>query len=60
MGETKSKEDRRNKCKREKKIFISSDENQCLLCLLRVNISYQNEISNNSGLVKGLGSLKEM
>lgn len=45
---------------REKKIFILSDENQCLLCLLGVNISYQNEISNNSGLAKGLGSLKEM
>lgn len=60
VGGTKSEEDSRNKCKRKKKeIFILSDENQCLLCLLGVNISYQNEISNNSGLAKGLGSLKE-
>lgn len=52
--------EKRQKEYEQEKILIPSGENKFLLCMLGVGVSYQNEISNNSGLAKGLSSLEEM
>lgn len=44
--------EKRQKEYEQEKILIPSGENKFLLCMLGVGVSYQNEISNNSGLAK--------
>lgn len=44
--------EKRQKEYEQEKILIPSGENKFLLCMLGVGVSYQTEISNNSGLAK--------
>lgn len=44
----------------QERVSIWSGGNKFLFCMLGVDVSSQNEISNNGGLAKGPDFLKEM